>query len=69
MLANLPTPQSELILISTLSKAWLHPDRIQSLNRQGLGWLLSLAYAEGLPTKTLHRVLNNPWNDPNGLFL
>jgi DNA-directed RNA polymerase specialized sigma24 family protein len=55
-LANLPTARSEAILVNVLVKAWQHPDRQLFISKQPVSWLLSLAYAEGLPASTLTSV-------------
>lgn len=56
--AKLPAYESETILVQTFSKAWLHPHR-QEVGEKGLfTWLLSLAYAEGLPPLSAKSVFN-----------
>lgn len=57
LIANLPASESETILINTLTKAWLHPDRQVYIDRHPCIWLLQLAYAEGLPANLLRPIL------------
>ena len=56
LLANLPSSQSETILVNTLLKAWQHPGRKAILEKRAFTWLLGLAYAEGLPANTLRSI-------------
>lgn len=50
--ANLPTSESKKIIVRTFMKAWRHPDLHVVGGDQAVTWLLSLAYAEGLPYNT-----------------
>lgn len=52
-LANLPPARTETIMVNVLVKAWQHPDRQLAIAKQPVSWLLSLAYAEGLPATPL----------------
>ncbi len=57
-LANLSPARSESMLVDVLVKAWQHPDRQLAVDKQPVSWLLSLAYAEGLPATTPASIFN-----------
>ncbi|GAB2553571.1 hypothetical protein [Spirosoma areae] len=54
--ADLGASASKTILVRTFMKAWPHPHRQVVGEHQLLTFLLSLAYAEGLPLGTLTSV-------------
>lgn len=51
--ADLPESVAKTILVRTFVNAWQHPHRLVIGQNQVLTFLLSLAYAEGLPPDRL----------------
>ena len=51
--ADLPEAQAKAIMIRTFVKAWRHPRRQAIREDQVYGWLICLAYKEGMPPGTM----------------